>query len=675
MRTPSGRRRLAAASAICLATTFTAQHVVAADSLSGTRGELSEKSHVVDVTCDRGRARLVVRRTVHNAQARADQAVFFLDMPSGAVATGLRTLGTVDGRPHWFTGDLLEAEAAAAKYRELTGIGGAYPKDPALLSWRHQSLLELQVFPVPGGQPKTVEYTLDLPSSYRDGRWRLELPPLGTEKLPATVVVRAARPGDRLFAGAADGGGASERRVRDGAAVEWPKDGALELSLAPGAQAPLDGALASVPFGTARNLVHWHLEAAAPIERAPSGAFVVVVLDGSRSVSADEAALQRAAARAYLSHLPGARVEVLTFDRLVHRRHGAFVSVADAVTGLSGGDVARANGSRFEEALSEADGLLATAPFGAPRRILALTDLRTREALDPTRVRSPSSGAVLHIAVVDSGSPALARDDDDGWAKPARGTGGVLWRATASLDAGDAADMRRVYEEWARPMRIDHVKLVAAGIDPSGLSVGETLDEGQGLEELRIEVRGVPRVTLSGELWSRPIVRQLAADRAEGDFWSAAVFGSHLQGGLTEPEMMTLAQRGHAVSPVTSYLAVEPGVRPSTEGLEASGIGEGGGGRGEGIGLGSIGVFGRGSGTGFDHEAALRAALAPAWRACGGKPGDATVDVETTLDEVVDVPRVVVATDDQRACLAEAVWRLTLPPAFASEHETFTVAL
>ena len=31
---------------------------------------------------------------------------------------------------------------------ELTGVGGYYPKDPALLSWRSQSQLALQVFPV-----------------------------------------------------------------------------------------------------------------------------------------------------------------------------------------------------------------------------------------------------------------------------------------------------------------------------------------------------------------------------------------------------------------------------------------------------------------------------------------------------------------------------------------------
>ena len=50
--------------------------------------------------------------------------------------------------------------------------------------------------------------------------------------------------------------------------------------------------------------------------------------------------------------------------------------------------------------------------------------------------------------------------------------------------------------------------------------------------------------------------------------WSALVFGSNVLDELSEPEMMTLAMKGGAVSPVTSYLAIEPGVRPSTEGLD-----------------------------------------------------------------------------------------------------------
>lgn len=113
-----------------------------ADTVMGTRSdELDETAHRVDVTFDRGHARLRVRRTIHNASDRHDQAVFEISPPASAVAVGLATLGSQRGKPHWFRGELMEAEAAAERYRELTGIGGYYPKDPALLSWRNGQLM------------------------------------------------------------------------------------------------------------------------------------------------------------------------------------------------------------------------------------------------------------------------------------------------------------------------------------------------------------------------------------------------------------------------------------------------------------------------------------------------------------------------------------------------------
>jgi hypothetical protein len=136
----------------------------AADTLSGLRSlSVLERSHVVSVEMARGHARLVVRRSVHNGSARHDQATFFLDPPTGAAATGLRTRSTEGGVERWFTADLLHAEVAAKRYTELTGIGGYYPKDPALLSWRPGGQLALQVFPVAPGEEKMVEYTTRSP--------------------------------------------------------------------------------------------------------------------------------------------------------------------------------------------------------------------------------------------------------------------------------------------------------------------------------------------------------------------------------------------------------------------------------------------------------------------------------------------------------------------------------
>lgn len=119
------------------------------DELAGRRGVLEERQHRIELTIGAGHATLVVQRTVENLGGRHDQADWQIYLPATAVATLLRTRGIVDGVPRWFTGELMEAEAAAAKYQELTGIGGYYPKDPALLSWRSQGHLALQVFPIP----------------------------------------------------------------------------------------------------------------------------------------------------------------------------------------------------------------------------------------------------------------------------------------------------------------------------------------------------------------------------------------------------------------------------------------------------------------------------------------------------------------------------------------------
>ena len=147
------------------------------DDVSGLRSDqVFERRHRAEVTIDRGHATVVIRRTVENLGQRHDQVTFDIRVPESAVAVALRTQGLSEGRPTWFRGDLLEAEQAARRYQELTGIGGYYPKDPALLSWRAQGHLALQVFPVPPREKKTVEYTLELPTEYTHGRDVLRLP-------------------------------------------------------------------------------------------------------------------------------------------------------------------------------------------------------------------------------------------------------------------------------------------------------------------------------------------------------------------------------------------------------------------------------------------------------------------------------------------------------------------
>lgn len=670
MRTPLGMIVAGLVSAAALGSSLVAS-VARADEVQGTRSDkMIEQAHWISLRLHRGHARAVVRRTVHNGGSRHDQAVMWLHLPEEAVAVDLRTLSEKDGQPIWYRGELMEAEAAAAKYRELTGIGGYYPKDPALLSWRHPGLLALQVFPVPPRQPKTVEYTLELPMTYSGGRYHLVLPRMGTARLAARAELHAAEAGDRVFV---DG-----KLAGPGGGVTLSKD-ETKIDLAPSKVDRLDGALASVRFGPSRVLSHFQVNAAPRISETPRGAAVVVIIDASRSFDDGVRTAGIAALRATLSHFADARVEVLTFDRAVRAELGGFMPVSRARSALGKLAITPRNGSHFDDALARADALLARLPRETPKRILAITDLHTRSSLTPERVAALKSGALLHVGVIDAGysEPSVTRDDASPWARVTRPTGGLVWNAIASVEAGHTAALARAYEEWARPVRIDGFKIDAKGIGDGLYSVPGSLAEGEGFEDRRIGDAEVTDVSIEGELWATPIRKTMKPDEAAGRLWSALAFGAYdLRGSLNEQEMMVLAMRGHAVSPVTSLLAIEPGVRPSTEGLEVSGFGSSGGGMGSGIGLGSIGTIGHGRGS-FDPDRWLRDALSAGLANCGGAGKKTKVALESTRNEVVDVTLVSVdgGSDAVVRCVREAVWGFELPGAFTAAWQAWTVSV
>ncbi|HEU5072969.1 MAG TPA: hypothetical protein VFU02_02335, partial [Polyangiaceae bacterium] len=245
-------------------------------------------------------------------------------------------------------------------------------------------------------------------------------------------------------------------------------------------------------------------------------------------------------------------------------------------------------------------------------------------------------------------------------------SGGLVWHAEVEA-APEAADgLRAAYEEWVRPLRIDRLSVdTHSRVE---LDMPESLAEGEALSGIALDQVSIGRVTLRGELWAEPVQRTVAVSTPATQLWSALVFGTPLLDELSEAEMMPLALYGGAVSPVTSYLAIEPGVRPSTEGIEYT--------TGFGVGFGSSAPTVRMGGTmvarpPFDRQEWLRERLSAAWRACGGR-GSASVGFETTLAEVVLV-------DEARGlsyrdlvadrCLEQAVWALDLPDRFESEHE------
>lgn len=665
----SARKLLTAALSLTSLTTLASLSPLAhAESVHGTRSDkLKEVAHTAELRLDRGFAELVVRRTVDNGGPRHDQAMFGIDLPPGAVATGLRTLGTLDGQPHWFAGELMEAEAAAEKYRELTGIGGYYPKDPALLSWRHQGHLMLQVFPVPPGEKKTIEYTLILPTRYESGRDELDLGRLGTPELAPEIVVRPARAEDTVMSAGLP--------LASGAKLT--SSSGISLSLVRARPQRLAGALAVVPFGADKVLYHQRVEVAERLSTLPSSAQVVVVLDASRSRSDDAVAASVSAARAYVGHMRGADVAVVSFDREAHTLLD-FAPAASTEQAMRTLAIKRRNGSHVDLGLARAAELLAGRKDGA-RRVLLFTDTLVRDELKPEPLRAAlaRAGALVHVVRIENGGASLTRDDEHAWVTATRATGGLVWTGSAPAKEVPATE-RGLFEELARPVRLHRLRFTlsrvemraAADLGPDQFP--ETLQEGEGFDLLRLIRSSVGGVRVEGEAWTVPVSASFAPDAEEAKRWSALVFGSQLLSSIPEEAMMPLAKRGHAVTPVTSLLAIEPGVRPSTEGLEEglTGVGSGGGGVGHGIGLGRVGRIS------FDTRGFLESSLSKAWKTCGGKVS-ATVALETTVAEVVDVRRVTGegATDRELRCLREATWDLELPEGFRAEHATFDVTV
>jgi hypothetical protein len=645
---------------------MTTTMLAGADTVVGLRSaKLVERQHTISMTLSEGYATMVVRRTVFNGGERHDQATFDIDVPEGAVATGLRTLGALNGAAKWFTGELMEAEAAAEKYRELTGIGGYYPKDPALLSWRTQELLKLQVFPCAPNQPKTIEYTFTVPTQYRGGRHHYLLPAMGTDKLSAMLTVRASAGAGGVFV--------DDKRLASHKPIKLDK--AIDVSLAPRRADLLSGAVASVKIDDDTTLSRYRIQTAAELSKIPRGAHIVILLDHSISIHSNTATAQLAAAQGYLSHFKDARVRVLSFDREVHEHQTRFVSAKRAAKDLAKITVTRRNGSDVSRALMAAESMLAKVGKNRPKRILLLTDSRTRSSLDEDQIRASlgTTDAIVHLGQVTQGLDAeLAVAEVHACDNAIRSTGGLAWHLSSPSIVD--AELRKTVLEWARPTRLRNVSIGAphAPLFNGGFDDGE-LVEGEGFSQVWLQSKALPYVKIEGELWAKRVRRVLRPDKRTSDRWSALAFGADVAHELDDEQMMVLAKRGKAVSPVTSYLAIEPGVRPSTEGLEH-------GGSGEGIGLGSIGTIGHGSGVGrrvsaFDATAFLGHALSSAWKACGAK-GKTSLTIETTFEEIVDVRDVSPDTsgdDAHRGCLRKAAWQLMLPNDFNRQLASFHV--
>lgn len=656
-----------AASALAIASGARAADASVDDADASEDAVAEIRSERLTVRLAPGRAHLVDDLVIAGSfSAGPGEATLERSLPAGAVVTALR-----DDRGR--VAELLPARGAERRYRHGPPGRGASLDDAVLASATSPGTVDLTVYPLLPGVERSLHLEEVAPTTYAGGEDRLELDgaSLAVEH-DVLVTVLPEDSSDEVRVGG--------RVVPAGATVRLTQGKTLELGLVRRGAGALSGELAAVPLGSGRDLLHLRVAAGGALGEDPKGAYVVVVVDASRSVRNRPAML--AAAAGYLEVLPDdARVQILTFDRFVHELEPGFVTPARAASDLRAAAFPPANGSEIGAALAAAVAhLAAAAPKGAPRRVLALSDLLTRSTLAPARVATDAlAGAgdrpVVHLSTVSSGQPSLSRDDDDPWAVVARRTGGLVWTASADPRAPPSSGAATsAFSEWVRPKRIDRVAFAWPSLSARArreLALPDALEAGEGFEVVRAVSGGAaPRsIAVAGEVWSKRVSVALASDAGVEARWAGLATGADgLAGELRPSEVAELAWRGRVVSPFTSLLLEGPGRRPESS-SGASSMGSIFSTASDDVGIGTIGtVTGRGS-PAFDVAAFVRAQITPAWLQCAaraqaqgqGVAAHATFTVEATHAEIVDVRQVAAPTPDLARCVTDAAWEVLLP--------------
>jgi subtilisin-like proprotein convertase family protein len=415
-----------------------------------------------------------------------------------------------------------------------------------------------------------------------------------------------------------------------------------------------------------KHFLRLEIDTAPELRPLPKRLHVVFVVDASKSVPSGELGGQLSVLRSYLRNAPKAKVEVVLYRRFAERLFGEFVPAADVPARLkkaeAAGKLALGNGSALDEGVRAASAALRKQR--GTRAIVMMTDDLLRPSWTNDRaLKLLAAAPIRHAHVVlpaihhgYQGSHRDRRDDGHHLSPLASKNGGVLLHIDSPLDENKELD--DVTLGLVRPIRIDQFQVHGVKF-PDEVELPAVLHEGEGIRQMVALPKAPSRVRLTGKIWAQPFSRVVRGPLRFSQATAAFVFSHDLHKGLSEDEMVRVAFAGKAVSPVTSYLAVEPGVRPSRVGFE--GLGEGAGGLGAAFGVGGYSTVGHGAGScpaySIEDDVAKAAKACIAAHAPSGK-WTVKLKVHTTFDEVVDV--VPVKRSKLSTCLAEAVWTAEL---------------
>lgn len=355
--------------------------------------QLDVREHHVDVTIENGVAETRVDQTFHNPNDWVAEGTYLFPVPKGAAIGEFRMW--VDGQP--VEAKLLEANEARETYEEIV----RKMRDPALLEFVGENLLQASVFPIPPGEDRRIElaYGEVLPvenglAHYRYGLKIEQLSDNPIESASIRVAVASEEPLRAVYSPSHDV--AIDRPDETHATIGWEAtdyrpdtDFDLYYSVSPDAI----GASIVSSYDPAAGEGYF-LFLASPGLEAGSKAIakdVILVLDTSGSMEGDKIVQAREALVYVLDHLGAEdRFSVIEFSTGVRAWESDLSPASDTPAAVDWVQRLEANGGTdINQALLEA---MATTKTERPTMVIFLTDGL------PTEGETDISGIMRNVA-------------------------------------------------------------------------------------------------------------------------------------------------------------------------------------------------------------------------------------------------------------------------------------
>jgi Ca-activated chloride channel family protein len=552
--------------------------------------------HAVEADIDGPIATVAVTQVFRNDSGQTAEGVYVFPLPADAAVSDFQM--TVNGET--LEGRLLTGEEARRIYEQIV----RQQRDPALLEYIDRGVFQANVFPIPPGESRTLEFSYTQVLEQENGLRRFSYPlrtrhysSLPPENVSLAVTLR--NQGGLRTIYSPELPIRLERTGDDGAVISYAASGEqppTDLELYFGSDDSAIG-LNLLSYKPAGEDGYFALLTAPSIEVAADEVVardLILVVDVSGSMKGDKMEQARAAARYVVEALnPDDRFDVIAFSSASDAFAGGLqaVNAASRAAALDWIDDLRANGSTdinraLLEALAELDGRDKDGD-NRPAYILFLTDGQpTLGEINPQRIVDNAQnnapvrsvrlfpfgiGYDVNADLLDTLGSSLGgrsayvrpeeRIDEAVGSFYAQISTPVL--ASIALDLGEEAGVDQLFP-YPLPDLFAGEQLVVVGRYAAGGVIEVQLTgEVNGAERLYVYPKR-ELVSSGGE----PFVAKLWATRRIG-----ALLDQVRRGGPQQElvdEIVDLSLRYGIVTPYTSYLVLEPGVIEGAPGFDTT---------------------------------------------------------------------------------------------------------